>query len=772
MRPLSCKKARIHASHHRNLLLLVAVSERLEPIILRNLWRQKRLLPVVLALFVALAWRYRQATPLFETPDEPAHFSAVGYIAQTQQLPSPPDHFRQGPAPVVAPGVPSYYAPPLYYWLAAQMVGTADTAEFISAVIPNPSFARGTGLDLTQTPSNKNMYVHVAAQRSPQAAWAVAMWRVRLLSLLLGVATVTGAYALAAQLWGGRRWTWTAVLLVALNPSFLYLSNGISNDTLLVALCTWAFVLMAKLVQQPLPRPGWREAALALLLGLGLLTKQTAVILLPPAVYALYAQANAQRWSRRQLLGTLLGVLAIAGVVGGWWYGRNAWLTDDWLGLATHTPLPPTAVLSERLAFMVQQLPGTFKSYWGAFGWATIFVHPGWYLFFGLLTLGGGLGWLRRLRVTAVYRLLWLGSGVNLLLLGYWLWRTAAPYGRLLFPVLVPLTCLLVAGWRRWLPKHWCKEWQIAVIGLLATLALLAPSRYLDPSFASLLVTELPPLTAVDATFGSTYRLLGYVVSPDMRHPGTLVTVQLYWQKLGADSRDLSTFGQLSRLDAEAQVAHVDTWLGAARYPSSVWRVDDVVRQTITLTVPETAVAPALYWLNVGVYDHVTAERLAVQFDGQPLADSFVRLAPLRVQAQTAAPPPQTATGYRLGAVIRLNGYTLTPQPDGQTTLTLQWESTAVTPTSWTVFVHVLDAAGNVVAQADHLPQGGEYTTNWWLPGDVVDDTVTLPLDTAVANVAISVGLYDPQTGTRLTVVDAGGTAVANDAITLPITSP
>ncbi len=117
-----------------------------------------------------------------------------------------------------------------------------------------------------------------------------------------------------------------------------------------------------------------------------------------------------------------------------------------------------------------------------------------------------------------------------------------------------------------------------------------------------------------------------------------------------------------------------------------------------------------------------------------------------------AAPPPVTeANGW-----IRLNGYAITPTAtrDGQILLTLLWESLQPVATDYQVFVHLLDAAGNKLAQRDGQPVQWMRPTSTWQPGEEIVDRYGLPLpqDLAQGRYTLAVGLYDPVTGQRLPV--------------------
>jgi hypothetical protein len=81
-------------------------------------------------------------------------------------------------------------------------------------------------------------------------------------------------------------------------------------------------------------------------------------------------------------------------------------------------------------------------------------------------------------------------------------------------------------------------------------------------------------------------------------------------------------------------------------------------------------------------------------------------------------------------------------------TVALAWQSLGETDRSYTAFVHLLNDAGQVVAQDDHLPLQGRRPTNSWLPGEIIVDQHTLPLPTDLppGRYRLEFGLYDANT--------------------------
>jgi mannosyltransferase len=74
--------------------------------------------------------------------------------------------------------------------------------------------------------------------------------------------------------------------------------------------------------------------------------------------------------------------------------------------------------------------------------------------------------------------------------------------------------------------------------------------------------------------------------------------------------------------------------------------------------------------------------------------------------------------------------------------LVLIWQVLTSMETDYTLSVHVLDAGGETLVNADHLPP---RPTREWRPGQIVPDRVTLALPPGLpaGDYRIAVGLYD-----------------------------
>ncbi len=105
-------------------------------------------------------------------------------------------------------------------------------------------------------------------------------------------------------------------------------------------------------------------------------------------------------------------------------------------------------------------------------------------------------------------------------------------------------------------------------------------------------------------------------------------------------------------------------------------------------------------------------------------------------------------------------------QVEGESVLQmdLQWAALRAPGADYQVFLHVYDAEGNRVAQADHTPVGGFAPTSTWQPGDRVHDRAAVALPAGSEAYRVALGLYDWRTGARLPVELGSGGDPAPDA--------
>jgi 4-amino-4-deoxy-L-arabinose transferase-like glycosyltransferase len=86
--------------------------------------------------------------------------------------------------------------------------------------------------------------------------------------------------------------------------------------------------------------------------------------------------------------------------------------------------------------------------------------------------------------------------------------------------------------------------------------------------------------------------------------------------------------------------------------------------------------------------------------------------------------------------------------------VTLFWQAVKLAPGDVKVFVHLLNANGDLVAQRDSGPVGGLRPTSGWEAEEAIEDRygVQLPRDLPAGDYQVAVGLYQPATGDRLPI--------------------
>lgn len=134
----------------------------------------------------------------------------------------------------------------------------------------------------------------------------------------------------------------------------------------------------------------------------------------------------------------------------------------------------------------------------------------------------------------------------------------------------------------------------------------------------------------------------------------------------------------------------------------------------------------------------------------------------------TAVTP--AAVQAQFGDEIALIGFVAPPaqmQSGQDATVTLTWLALRPPTANYKVFVHLVDSQGVTWAQHDGEPGFFFSPTTRWQPGEIMDDHH--PLDFAApappGRYQLRVGLYDPVSGQRLSVIGPDGTAIGNEVM-------
>jgi hypothetical protein len=99
----------------------------------------------------------------------------------------------------------------------------------------------------------------------------------------------------------------------------------------------------------------------------------------------------------------------------------------------------------------------------------------------------------------------------------------------------------------------------------------------------------------------------------------------------------------------------------------------------------------------------------------------------------------------------------------------LYWRALEPIAQDYSVFVHLVDRIGTIVAQSDSQPRKGQLPMSTWEPHKLVTDVILLPIDASVPvgnDYQLVIGIYDAHTGARVSPQDSQGRPLG-DAITI-----
>jgi len=552
-------------------------------------------------------------------------------------------------------------------------------------------------------------------------------------------------YSLAHRLYGGRglrvAWLYAGLFLPVYLMSGWY--DALPVMTILLALTIWLTV-----------PSGWGMALGGLVAGIGGLLK-----LVPLAILAVTPLVT-RRW-RNAVIAVLVAVAVVAGVY------AYVYVTGPTMTLAS------LRSLAERT------------------GWSTLYA-----LADGFLRLGKVVGdpfdplsEVGQYEPQVPQRLIWLGW----LALGaaalFWARRRQAPPQedwRVVTFAGFTYTILLLA-YPAWNPQYalyllpflvlvWPGARGIAYALWMSFFVLLE-----HPVYFNLVGPNYPPAT--QQILGVDFTHLLWVIVTLRTVVLAAIAVDLGWMLLRPAARRLAPVG-----------------VALATALVLLWFVPDFLRTYTAGRLATTPLRPAILYLNATPADlPVVSSSLAVGRELRPLLDTPSRLLMAGGRPDRIEPLPELVAQQKPFVYVRAQGDSeavvdaldsagacpqrmdvgpvqiwqcngaqrrplasfggdnelvaahLPAQLTDPLYATFFWRATAPMHVDYTVFVHVVDAAGHMIGQWDQVPGGGSAPTRSWTPGALIADDyrIDLELENAQRPIQVRVGLYDPATGER-----------------------
>jgi 4-amino-4-deoxy-L-arabinose transferase-like glycosyltransferase len=337
------------------------------------------ILAFLILLFLLRGFFYCLALPVWEGFDEPYQFAAVQYVAVTGHMPTPTTPVSRQVASSLyltpAPWMLRLHQLPMPvltqedYWKLPPQEREKLRNELLalpqswSAEASNPAIENYEG---QQAP----LYYFVASpvlRAVSNLTLPGQVFALRLFGLLLACGAVLLGYMLALQVLSDSWLALLATALVVAMPELFIDICRVSNEPLAILLCTALLLLIVKFVQSS--QPGFYLPAIALTLGLALLTKGYFLAFVPAVAFILWMRLRASRGGVR-LLSSLALSLAILAVVAGPWYWHMHRISGSWSGQADDVAVHHVS----RLALLAQVIHVNWRS-----GFASILLSHVWF---------------------------------------------------------------------------------------------------------------------------------------------------------------------------------------------------------------------------------------------------------------------------------------------------------------------------------------------------------------------------------------------------------
>jgi len=724
----------------------------------RGISREIWLLALVLFVYVSLGIYYAVRVPAFEAPGELWHYArVVRFLGLDDELPLSTPDVREASAWVDI-------QPPLYYAVAGRLMswlGIDVTAGF-------SGLNRHASLGDPTATANHNAVFHLDGEHLPFYGVYAALHVMRLLSLFASVFALLAGYS-ALRLAGVRPPDALGGLIAGgFLPGFVFYAAGAQNGVWGL-MCSLIALALAVGIASGRHRGYGFAFALGVAVALAVLCHLYGILCLGliPLAYGIVALRDAKMRGQSLVegllaLGTALGVSA-------WWWAEFV-----------HSFAQRVHALGQMSLLRVSTTGEAFRwladSYFALWGWMNLaaprVIYAWWHLL-ALLAIGGlvqgllyALWKYRRIRITlsptGAVLLLWTGG--ILLAFSLFLWKCEIVPLQLLYWATPGLSLVFWAGWRSWCRMGY-RNWMLPAFGLVmalvagAALPISLDAVYARPQFIEF--EALPAdMVSLDLDFGDVV-LLGYQLESDSVKPGGEIALKTYWTVRRRVETNYSARVAVYGLEDDL-VSLMDIHLGNGVFPTRWWLPGQVAEERWVLHIDSDAKGPTVATIRLSVYgssfDDVVRARDPL---GRLLSDS-VAIGHFRLEPrQRVVYRPFYNARYVFGERIALLGfdvYPTTPVAGQPWEITLYWQALHPIPTDYTVFIHLLDEEGQLVAQGDAPPVKGYYPTTFWQPGEQIRDghLVVVPADLVGKKCSLAIGLYRPDTGARLPVIREG----------------
>lgn len=267
-----------------------ATRPRLSP--RRLLGRMPRELALLMLVVALLGFTWAIVMPPWGAPDEDVHFAYTQTLAERHKLPGGPD---QAVSTEQRLSMDVSNTDQVVFFNFAKPDWSTTGERSWRATTNNVPRGDGGGTNAASDyPPAYYLYELIPYELASSADIHTRLFVMRLFSVLWLLGTTVAAWLLAGEVFERNRpLQLVSAAAFALWPMLTFVSSAINPDCMLIALWTLATWLGVKIVKRGLSTQ--RAVGICLCAGLALVTKATALALLPPVAFALAIGAWRQR---------------------------------------------------------------------------------------------------------------------------------------------------------------------------------------------------------------------------------------------------------------------------------------------------------------------------------------------------------------------------------------------------------------------------------------------------------------------------------------------
>jgi hypothetical protein len=727
-------------------------------------------LGIILVISTSLAICYNVLQPIWEAPDEPAHFGYIRFLQLQNQLPRAITGIHAFNQPWNTTN--EYSQAPLYYIVEAIALKAVP-------LLPDAQPHLNPRVAWPGDPLREAVALHRTDESWPYSGLSLFVHAGRLVGTLFGVITLLATYSLVLTVTKRVGAALFATAWLAFSPVFLLTDSRLDNDAAAMATGSVALALCAGALVSPKRSSPLRLLFLSLGLTAALLSKLDTAFLIPLVAVAAGISADpAHSWNRHlaRRMVVAAAILAIPlSTFAAWWltYARSS---AEVLGVKAGFGVlePWTVIAGIDGGRALNAFWNWNATWWGGVGWGTLTLWPPLvYIALAIPMVGfTGLGLLslrqartgdetsRRREIVTIILVL------SVIPIFYaTVARAAVPAigldsnARFTLPA-APVIALLVAQGlthpilsriRRWAPQ----AYGTALIGLAVATAVVLLPRIPRPEIPSRLAVNVEETSRQPrVAFQNGIDLLSIGGLPSSLVPGRQLPIDLTWRVNVPVERSFTAFAQIIDVKDRRVVAASDAIPYAESFPPEAWQKLEIVDEHRTLTPPAT-LPPGQYVLLVGTYYLNGNEISPIPIVGSSPPANSAELMHWQVLPDAADLSTAKPTTAVFGSNIQLPGYSV-ETTGTSTTVTLFWLGTRPVPEDYVVSVQALGADGRPMSQNDSEPVDGRIPTSTWPPGRIVRDVHVLAVPVGSTVDRLIVVVYNRQSLQRLPVSEPG----------------